>query len=49
MTRVKQLDRNEVENPSLRHLVNLARVFEVPVEELFEERWLEWYPRASIR
>lgn len=38
----RRLERGQVENPPLRHLVNCALVLRVPVAEVIEDRWLKW-------
>lgn len=43
---IRRLERNEVENPKLRHLVNCAIALGVSLDEVLEDEWLSWLPTA---
>jgi transcriptional regulator with XRE-family HTH domain len=39
----KRLERDELANPPLRHLVNCAKALGVPLPAVLEPRWLRWF------
>lgn len=41
---LRRLERGEVENPKLRHLVNCAIALGVKLDDMLEDEWLEWFP-----
>ena len=43
---IERLDRGELDNPGIRHIIRLASVLEVPVEALVEDDWRDplWRP-----
>ncbi len=44
---LRRLERNEIENPKLRHLVNCAIALGVSLDDVIEDAWLEWLPTAD--
>lgn len=42
MSTIQRLDWNEVDNPPIGHLTNIAEVLEVELADICEDRWLEW-------
>jgi transcriptional regulator with XRE-family HTH domain len=46
---VRRLERGEVENPKLRHLVNCAIALGVDLDEILEPAWLKWLPASGAR
>jgi transcriptional regulator with XRE-family HTH domain len=42
MRTIQRLDAGEVENPPIRHLVNIALVLDIPVFDICEDEWLKW-------
>jgi DNA-binding XRE family transcriptional regulator len=38
----RRVERGEIDNPPLRHLVNCALVLGVPLGQLIEDAWLTW-------
>jgi transcriptional regulator with XRE-family HTH domain len=38
----RRYERGTIKDPGLRHLANLALLFECDVSELYEDEWLEW-------
>jgi transcriptional regulator with XRE-family HTH domain len=43
---IERLDRGELDNPGIRHILRLANVLDVPVEQLVEDEWRDpaWRP-----
>ncbi|HWB68911.1 MAG TPA: helix-turn-helix transcriptional regulator [Solirubrobacterales bacterium] len=39
---IQRLERDDIDNPPIRYLVNLAQVLECRLEDVCEEKWLEW-------
>jgi transcriptional regulator with XRE-family HTH domain len=39
---IQRLERGEFDNPPIRYLANLARVFECDLTDICEDDWLEW-------
>jgi transcriptional regulator with XRE-family HTH domain len=46
---LRRLERNEVENPKLRHLVNCAIALGVDLDAILEPEWLKWLPAEGTR
>ncbi|HWY19509.1 MAG TPA: helix-turn-helix transcriptional regulator [Solirubrobacteraceae bacterium] len=44
---IRRLERGEVENPKLRHLVNCAIALGVDLDDVLEDEWLEWLPAVG--
>lgn len=44
----RRLERGEVENPKLRHLVNCSIALGVELDDVLEDEWLEWLPLRKI-
>jgi transcriptional regulator with XRE-family HTH domain len=42
MRTIQRLDAGEVDNPPIRHLVNIALVLDVLVLDICEDEWLSW-------
>ena len=42
MSTIQRLAWNEVDNPPIGHLTNIAEVLEVELVDICEDRWLEW-------
>ena len=43
---IERLDRGELDNPGIRHIVRLAAVLDCPAEQLIEDAWRDrsWRP-----
>lgn len=39
---IQRLEGGQVDNPPLRHLVNLAQALDIELEAILEDEWLEW-------
>jgi transcriptional regulator with XRE-family HTH domain len=39
---IQRLERDDIDNPPIRYLVNLAMVFECRLVDVCEEKWIEW-------
>lgn len=39
---IQRLERDHVDNPPIRYLVNLAMVLECRLVDVCEEKWIEW-------
>ena len=46
---LRRLERGEVENPKLRHLVNCSIALGVKLDEILEPEWLQWLPAGGAR
>lgn len=46
---IRRLERGEVENPKLRHLVNCAIALGVDLDKVLEPAWLKWLPGEGAR
>lgn len=44
---LKRLERGDVENPKLRHLVNCSIALGVDLDDVLEDEWLEWLPAGD--
>jgi hypothetical protein len=42
MRHIQRLDWGELDNPPIGYLVNIAKVLEVDLLDICEDRWLEW-------
>jgi transcriptional regulator with XRE-family HTH domain len=46
---LRRLERGDVENPKLRHLVNCALALGVDLDEILEPKWMKWLPAEGAR
>jgi transcriptional regulator with XRE-family HTH domain len=43
----RRLERGQVRNPGIRTLVNLAVALQVPIDEVCEPEWFEWWDAGA--